>query len=182
MKILTADDDEDVCDILGRMLLESGHHVTSCRDGHQAWESFKKDDYALALLDWRMPRIDGLELTGMIRSLARSTYCHIIILTGQGREGYAQCLDAGADDFMRKPFQAAELLARVRVAERMVRMHTQLQQLEGLLSICSYCRTIRNDQNQWVSIEKFLATRTGTSFSHGICPTCKDRVLAERKP
>jgi phosphoserine phosphatase RsbU/P len=181
VKILTADDDDDVREILTKLLTDAGHEVTPCTDGHAAWEAFKAADYSMGIFDWRMPRIDGLELTGMIRSLARASYCHILILTAQGREGYAQCLDAGADDFMRKPFQSAELLARIRVAERMVRVHSQMAQLEGLLSMCAYCRGIRNDENQWVPVEKFLASRTKTTVSHGVCPRCKDRLLAERK-
>ena len=85
--------------------------------------------------------------------------------------------DAGVDDFLTKPLNLSELWTRVRVAERILRYTTQVRQLEELLPICSYCKKIRDDHNYWQQIEGYINERTGSEFSHSICPDCYTRVV-----
>lgn len=177
MKVLIADDDEDVREAYERLLGPLGHELTICPDGRQAWDAYRNGDFPVVILDWRMPDMDGLTVCRAIRRLARSTYTHVLIVTASGREGYTECLDAGADDFIRKPFDPQEILARFRVAERMLRLHSHVSQLEGILSVCSYCKAIRNDQQEWLPMEGYLGKRTKVEFSHGICPTCVEKQM-----
>jgi DNA-binding response OmpR family regulator len=81
-------------------------------------------------------------------------------------------MDAGIDDFITKPVDADELKDRLRVAERILGLRERMYALEGLLPICSYCKRIRNDQEQWSSLEGFIERRSHAEFSHGICPDC----------
>ena len=85
--------------------------------------------------------------------------------------------DAGVDDFLTKPLNFEELWMRLRVAERILRFATQVQQLEEMLPICSYCKKIRDDQNYWQQIEGYINQRTGSEFSHSICPDCYKKVV-----
>jgi hypothetical protein len=81
-------------------------------------------------------------------------------------------MDAGADDFVTKPVDPDQLRARLRVAERVLALQNEVRQLSGLLPICSYCRQIRDQSGAWQPLERYLAERTETTFSHGVCPVC----------
>ena len=81
-------------------------------------------------------------------------------------------MSAGADDFVNEPVAPDELAARLRVSERIVGLQTEVGQLEGLLLICSYCRKIRDVDNTWPELDLYIARKTDTSFSHGVCGEC----------
>ena len=86
-------------------------------------------------------------------------------------------VEAGVDDFLTKPLDFQELWMRLRVAERIVKTTQQVRQLEELLPICSYCKKIRDDRNYWQQIEGYINERTGSEFSHSVCPDCYTRVV-----
>lgn len=80
--------------------------------------------------------------------------------------------EAGTDDFITKPFDTDQLVARLRVAERILRLQSTVHELEVLLPICSYCKSIRQDDQYWQRVEEYLTRRTDTVLTHGICPAC----------
>ena len=88
-----------------------------------------------------------------------------------------EAAEAGVDDFLTKPLQYSELWMRLRVAERILGYTQQLQLLEEMMPICSYCKKIRDDKNYWQQIEGYINERTGSEFSHSICPDCYQRVV-----
>ena len=81
------------------------------------------------------------------------------------------------DDFLTKPLDLQEIWMRLRVAERILRYATEVRQLEAFLPICGYCKKVRDDQNYWQQIESYINERTGTDFSHSVCPDCYQRVV-----
>lgn len=129
--------------------------------------------------DWMMPRLDGLGLCQRIRSRIDGEYVYFILLTSSNatEENQRAAADAGVDDFLTKPLNVTELWTRLRVAERILRYTTQVRQLEKLMPICTYCKKIRDDQNYWQQIEGYINERTGSEFSHSICPDCYTRVV-----
>jgi len=125
-----------------------------------------------------MPEMNGLELCRQIRALQKDRYTYIILLTAKGsKESCIEGLNAGADDFITKPFDSEELEARLQVAERIVGLRTHVMQLESLLPICMYCKKIRDKEEHWVPIESYISDRTASVFSHGCCPECVAKYI-----
>lgn len=176
MKILVAEDDKVSRLVLTTGLRKLGHDSVDAEDGHEAWSLYQRGTVHMVITDWMMPKVDGLELCRLIRSARETKYTYIIMLTALGgKESYLEGMNAGADDFITKPFDIDQLNARLRVAERILRLQDEVRQLEGLLPICSYCKKIRTEINSWEPIEEFIMHQTDASFSHGICPECIDK-------
>lgn len=179
--------------MLESVLKKWGYDVEAVEDGLEASSALEAANAPqIAILDWNMPGMDGLEVCRRARELARPQPPYIIMLTARvGGDDIVAALDAGADDYIVKPFNRAELRARLGVGLRMVRLQTSLaervrdlelalsnvKRLQGLLPICSYCKKIRDDKNYWQQVESYLAERGEVRFSHGICPECFDAVV-----
>jgi DNA-binding response OmpR family regulator len=183
MKILIADDEPVAAKILERALILLGHQVLLTSNGVEAWEAFDKDPVRLVVSDWLMPGLDGLELCKKIRERKKTPYTYFILLTSQetGPENYDLATEAGVDDFLTKPLDRPTIRMRLRVADRILRYTTEIRQLKDLIPICAYCRKIRNDDNYWQMVETYINEQTGSNFTHGICPTCSEKLLAEIK-
>jgi DNA-binding response OmpR family regulator len=193
MRILVAEDDP-----VSRLLLEThlekwGHEPVSTTDGGAAWEILQTEDApALAILDWMMAGLDGVEVCRRARARMDPRPLYIILLTARAnREDTVAGLAAGADDYVTKPFHAAELRARVGVGVRVLQLQTELaariadleqalarvDQLHGILPICSYCKKVRNDTDSWQQMEAYVSAHSAVRFSHGICPDCIKSVM-----
>jgi CheY-like chemotaxis protein len=193
VRILVAEDS-----LVSRRLLEAqlrrwGHEVQVAADGDAAWEAIQqKDGPDLAILDWMMPGVDGVEICRRVRARATVLPLYIILLTARtASEDVVQGLEAGADDYVTKPFQPAELQARLGVGTRIVLLQRQVagrlaeleealahvEELHGILPICSYCRRVRSDADSWHGIEEYVSAHSAARFSHGICPQCLETVV-----
>jgi sigma-B regulation protein RsbU (phosphoserine phosphatase) len=179
VKILAVEDDAVSRAVLRQALRKLGHEVIEAANGDDAWKLVNKEHVRVVVSDWAMPQMDGLELCRRIRKAAGVDYTYFILLTARDATGENQqaAADAGVDDFLTKPLNFDELWNRLRVAERILRYATQVRQLEEMLPICSYCKKIRDDQNYWQQIEGYINERTGSEFSHSICPDCYQRVV-----
>ncbi|MGZ6222648.1 MAG: response regulator [Syntrophales bacterium] len=178
MKILISEDDSVSRLLLSATLKKLGHEVVETSNGKEAWEIFQKEYFPVLISDWMMPEMDGLELLQMIRAEKREKYTYILLLTAlEGKESYLEGMKVGADDFITKPFDEEQLAARLIVAERILSLQTEVKQLQRLLPICSYCKKIRDDKNYWEQVEKYIGQRTGTVFSHGVCPDCYEKFI-----
>jgi two-component system, cell cycle response regulator len=128
LKVLLAEDARFARHLLQGALIGWGYEVVLAEDGEQAWRALQEPDPpSVALLDWMMPGLDGLEVCRKVREAAREPYTYIILLTGRDRqEDVVEGLAAGADDYLRKPFDNLELEARIRTGRRIVELHGQL--------------------------------------------------------
>ena len=181
MRILIADDDRLSTTIVRGTLERWGFEVTVAADGNSAWKLLVGDQPpSLAILDWMMPGLDGLELCRRIRSTPLRAPVYLILLTSRaGRQDLVDGLEAGADDYLTKPFDPGELRARIRVGQRTLGLLANIKRLSGLLPICSYCKRIRSDQNYWEEVESYISVHTDAQFSHGICPPCYAKAVEE---
>lgn len=181
MKVLIVDDDDATRQVVDLAVRKLGHDTVQASNGQEGWEMHRKEAFPLIICDWMMPKLSGPDFCRAVRSVAQNTYTFFFILTSlDTKQNFVEAFQAGADDFMTKPVDIHELKARVGVAERILGLHTRVTMLEGLLSICAYCKKIRDDQANWQHVERFIAAHTAVNFSHAICPACKARVGAER--
>ena len=174
MNILVAEDETVTRKLLQRLLVSLGHEVTAVENGTQAWEHLQTSKVRVVVSDWMMPDSDGLDLCRRVRERSEEDYVYFILLTSVSRNKNTlhQASTAGVDDFLTKPVNHDEIWMRLRVAERILTFTRQIRQLESFLPICAYCKKIRNDGNYWQQIETYINERTGTDFSHSICPDC----------
>jgi len=195
MKILIAEDDPVSRRILEATLIKWGYEVSVALDGTEAWEKLQRENApALAILDIMMPGIDGLEVCRRVRQLPTTTPPYLILLTAMSsKDEVVTGIQAGANDYLSKPFHRDELKARVGVGAQMLSLQqslaervqeleqalSQVKQLQGMLPICSYCKKIRNDKNYWQRVEGYISDHTDVEFSHGICPDCHAQVMTE---
>ena len=193
MKILIAEDDEVSRRLLAKSLTKWGHEVVITENGKEAWSILQREDAPrLVILDWMMPEMDGTEVCRRIRQRESATSTYVVLLTAKSRKAdIVEGLAAGANDYITKPFDREELLARVQVgvtviglqqslAERVTDLEEALAQvraLQGILPICSYCKQVRDDKNYWQSVEGYITAHSEAKFSHSICPPCYESVV-----
>ena len=188
MRVLIAEDNDNMRKHLQFALEDHGHEVVVTKDGTEAWEELQKSSAPhIAILDWNMPGYDGPEICKKLRALETEQHKYIILLTVRNRsDEIAAGLDAGANDYIVKPFDFEELRARVAVGQRVVELQQSLakrvdelqaalahvKRLQGLLPICMHCHKIRNDKQSWQKLEAYIHENSEAKLSHGLCPDC----------
>ena len=127
MKVLIAEDDPVSGLVLERTLQRWGYEIIRAKDGEEAWEMYSVEPYPLVITDWMMPRADGLELCRRIRKSSSGRYTYVILLTAKSQKSeLVEGMNTGADDFITKPFDSAELYARLRAGERVIDLEASL--------------------------------------------------------
>jgi DNA-binding response OmpR family regulator len=193
MQILIADDEPVSRGLARAALVETGCEITVVEDGEAAWKAIEsRTSPMLAILDRQMPHVDGLEVCRRAQRSGAYPPVYIVMVTSAGEPtDLAEGLDAGADDYIPKPFNRAELRARANVGLRMLALQENLarrvtdleaalanvKQLRGLLPMCCYCKKIRVDNTYWQQLEGYLAANSDAQVSHGICPECFPQAL-----
>jgi len=195
MKVLIAEDDVTSRTLLELCLERQGYEVVAVDNGLDAWNLMRQDEPpAIAILDWIMPGLSGLEVCRRVRERASANQPYLILLTA--RDEHADLLtglDAGADDYITKPFDGEELGARLKVGERIhglqaalnQRLHelsealSQIRALQGVLPICSCCHKIRDDQGGWKKLELYIQEHSLARLSHSLCPECQSQYYPE---
>jgi sigma-B regulation protein RsbU (phosphoserine phosphatase) len=193
MNVLVADDDQTSRQVLNAILTGEHYSVTEVDNGLTALETLQSATEAfVALIDWEMPGMEGTEVCRRVRELSNSQPIHLILLTARdSKSDVVQGLRTGANDYIVKPFNRTELLARVSIGAQMVGLQRSLtrhiaelesalkrvKQLGGLLPICSYCKKIRDDSNYWQQVESYVMHHSDAQFSHSICPSCYESIV-----
>jgi phosphoserine phosphatase RsbU/P len=195
MRILIAEDERVTARLLAELVRSWGYDITMAIDGHQALAALEgPDPPQLALLDWMLPGLDGPEVCRIVRAAPRLASIYLILLTSRSaRVDLVAGLEAGADEYLVKPIDQDELRARLQAGARIVdlqqRLANQVHELEtalvsirkltGLLPICAYCKSIRDDSNYWHRVEEYVTQHSEATFSHGICPKCLPNVAKQ---
>src|SRR5256714_1949947 len=171
--VLVVDADAVSSAQLGALGKAAGYDVKSADKGREAWELLQLARVPIVISDWYMPEMDGPELCRRIRSRVREPYVYFILVTSRGgKQQYLAGMEAGADDFIAKPEDPDELRARLKVAEAILRLRKAIGQLAAPLPICTYCKRIRNDHEEWEPLEKYIEEHFERLVTHSICPDC----------
>ena len=195
MKILVADDE-----LVSRTLIEGylqywGYVPVCVSHGKEALEILKGPDAPLiAILDWMMPYMSGPEVCQAVQRLQQPIPPYLLLVTSKAdKRDIVRGLQAGAQDYVTKPYDVNELQARVDVGRRMVQLQQllaqrigeleeatrQIKQLRGLLPICCCCKKVREDDGYWSEVETYITGHTDTKFSHSFCPDCYQKAISE---
>lgn len=200
-KILVVDDVKKNIQLLGSVLGNEGYDVSYATSGERALEMVENNQFDLILLDVMMPEMDGLEVCRRIQKNPETQEIPLIFLTAKSEEGdVVDGLQQGAVDYLIKPFNSAELVARVSTHlslrearetilqrnEKLEEMNQELERLleenrkaiseikvlRGILPICAKCKKIRNDEGYWTQIESYIRDHSEAEFTHSICQDC----------
>lgn len=198
MQLLIADDDPILRRMLGAAVRNWGFELVEAADGREALAALARPDAPkLAVLDWVMPGFDGPDVCRQVRSRPTPEPPYLILLTANdAKRDVIAGLQAGANDYVTKPFDVDELRARLGVARNVVELQaalaarvreleealSQVKQLQSLLPICAYCKKIRDDANYWQQVDSYLVNHAGIRVTHGICPDCLTRELQALEP
>lgn len=184
MKILIAEDDIIAEKVLRLTLQTLQHEVVTARNGEEAWEMFDRDPVRVIVSDWMMPGLDGLEFCQKVRERENTPYTYFIMLTAAHTGGgeYTRAIESGVDDFMTKPLDREVIRTRLHVAQRILRYSTEIKMLREIIPICAYCKRVRDDNDFWERVETYINERTGSRFSHGVCPECFEEELRKVDP
>jgi len=195
MKVLIAEDDQVSRRILESTLQRKGYEVVPTVNGAEAWEVLQSEHSPrLAILDWMMPEMDGPQVCRRVRAREAEGYVYVILLTARAdKQDIVMGLEAGADDYLVKPFDSQELQSRVKVGERVLNLESALegkvrelqdalkhvQQLQGLLPICMHCKNVRDDKDSWHRIEGYIEQHSQAMFTHSLCNDCMAKYYRE---
>ena len=147
-----------------------GYEVVEASDGKEALEKYSRESFGIVICDWAVPGMNALALCNAVRSTPRDEYTYFILIAGMpadDKKKYAEALAQGVDDFVTKPLDPSALQIRLCVAERMLSLNAWVRKLEGIFSICTYCRRIHNEQGDYEPIERYVQRHTGAVFSTG---------------
>jgi two-component system cell cycle response regulator len=149
MRVLIAEDSTVARKLLERNLQQLGYEVVATEDGAQAWAAYQQAPTPIVITDWEMPHLNGVELCRAIRQHPTEHYTYLMMLTARGqKEDKLQALDAGADAFLSKPLDIAELQANLRVAERILQAEADLQAQKRQLQDLNEELVSQNEQLQ----------------------------------
>lgn len=175
MRVLIAEDDVTSREVLRRILTKWGYEVVVTTDGEEAWSELERGDPPpLVILDWMMPGLDGVEVCRRVRTEITSSPPYIILLTArEDRKDIVTGLDAGANDYLCKPFDSDELRARVDGGRRLVELNQQLLETQRTLQIQARTDALTGAMNrrailECLSTEMLRAQRQGASLGVGM--------------
>ena len=207
--ILIVDDTPANLRLLSQILSGRGYKVRAAIDGAHTLIAVQAAPPDLILLDIRMPKMDGYEVCRRLKADERTADIPVLFISALGEtEDKVKAFAAGGVDYVTKPFQTKEVLARVETHLALRRLHHQLQAantelarrleelktrneelqtalstiktLSGLVPICAWCsRKIQDDNGQWVRIETYLQAHSEAEFTHGMCPDCRQKSMDE---
>ena len=173
MKVLIVESDP-----ISRLYMEAslatlGMNSEIAESGEAALAILENQPIRMIVCDWQMPDISGLELCRQVRA-RKGEYVYFILYmqADASKENEDAAIEAGVDDFLQKPVNLRDLRIRLHVARRILDCTTQIEELQSLVPICSYCKSVRDDEDYWQQIEKYVRDKTGSRFTHSICPTC----------
>ena len=179
--VLIVDDNPQNIKVLGNIIGKAGYDVAVAMKGKDALQLLETDLPDLILLDIMMPEMDGYELCSRIKANEKTREIPVIFLTAKREtDDLVRAFNVGAVDYVTKPFNATELLMRVRTHVELKQAREEIRTLKGIIPICANCKKIRDDKGFWNQVETYISNRTDAKFSHGLCPACERELYGDK--
>lgn len=178
--ILIIDDNQENLKVIGNMLKEHNYSIAVATGGEEAFELLWKNLPDLMLLDIMMPGMDGYEVCKKLKTEKRTKDIPVIFLSAKGEtDDIVKGFEAGGVDYVSKPFNSRELLARIKTHIELKRARDEINLLKGIIPICSKCKKIRDDSGYWKQVEEYIESRSDAEFTHSVCPTCARELYGD---
>lgn len=180
--ILIVDDNPQNLQVLGSHLSNAGYELSFAMSGKEALTFLENvnNHPDCILLDIMMPEMSGFEVCEEIRKDKRLEWTPVIFLTAKNdTEDIVHGFDMGGTDYVTKPFNSRELLARIKTHITLKLAREEINQLRGIIPLCSNCGKIRDDEGYYRQLHEYISKMTGATFSHGICPDCARDIYGE---
>lgn len=178
--ILIVDDNPRNLQVLGAIMSEAGYNVAVVIKSPQALTFCEKERPDLILLDVMMPEMDGYEVCQKLKENKRTKAIPVIFITAKREEeDIVKGFDVGGVDYVIKPFNIRELLARVKTHIELRQAREEIKTLRGIIPICSTCHKIRDDEGYWQQVDGYLKEHSEVEISHGICPECVKKLYGD---
>ncbi len=192
--ILIVDDTPANLRLLSKMLGRHGYEVRPIPNGKLAIAATQAALPDLILLDINMPDMNGYEVCRQLKADEKTRNIPIIFISALNEvTDKVEAFKVGGVDYVTKPFQVEEVLARINthltirnLQENLETKNAQLQDalnniktLKGMVPICANCKNIRDDEGFWQKVEAYIETRSDVEFTHGICPDCREKLYPE---
>lgn len=181
--LLLVDDEMSILRSYARDLRAEHYQVTTATSAENAIDNIRSGHFNLVITDLVMPGSSGIQV--LLEAKKHDPQTCVIVLTGYGdMESAVEALRLGADDYLLKPLGTDVLLLRMQELLYKQRSQQKIKLREKLLTICSYCRDVKDDQASidnwsWLNWENYLTRKTGISLSHGCCPSCFEKLKKE---
>lgn len=180
--ILIVDDNPHNLQVLGSHLSNASYELSFAMSGKEALTFLENADNHpdCILLDIMMPEMSGYEVCEEIRKDKRLEWTPIIFLTAKNdTDDIVKGFDVGGTDYVTKPFNSRELLARIKTQVALKQAREEIDLLRGIIPICSNCGKIRNDEGYYQQLHEYVSRLMGVTFSHGICPDCAKDIYGD---
>ncbi len=178
--ILIVDDNPQNIQVLGNIIENGDYELAIATNGEDALDLLQVEKPDLVLLDIMMPEMDGYEVCKKIKENKKTKDIPVIFLTAKRElDDLIKAFNVGGVDYVTKPFNADELLARVKTHVELKKAREEIQTLRGIIPICASCKKIRDDKGFWNQVETYIANRTDVQFSHGMCPDCNEKYYSK---
>jgi phosphoserine phosphatase RsbU/P len=177
--VLIVDDNAENLKLLGGLLEPNGYKTAMAMSAAEALEFLYRTKPDLILLDIMMPDTDGYEVARRLKSNFSLKDVPIIFLTAKTEtDDIVAGFDAGGVDYVTKPFNPRELLARIQTHVALKRAREEIHTLRGILPVCANCKRVR-EGDDWTSFEQYIRKHTEAELSHGMCPDCVRKLYPQ---
>ena len=178
--VLIVDDNPLNLQVLGNTLRKNGYKLAAAKSGPEALDFLQKKLPDLILLDIMIPEMDGYEVCKKLKEDENTKKIPVIFLTARtDTDSIVRGFEAGGVDYVVKPFNPAELLARVKTQFKLKQAFDEIRTLKGFIPICANCKKIRDDKGYWESVEEYIGKHSDAVFSHSICPECTKKLYPD---
>jgi DNA-binding response OmpR family regulator len=178
--VLIVDDNPINSKLLENILKPQGYVTETAANAADAFSWLETATPDLILLDIMMPEVSGYDVARRIKHSSKLKRVPIIFLTAKHEtDDIVAGFEAGGIDYVTKPFNSRELLARIHTHVALKRAREEIETLRGILPVCAGCKKIRENDGEWIALEEFISKHTEADVSHGMCPECVSRFYPE---